>query len=105
MVNPSVPGTPLNLEVLEVTTESIYITWSPPASNGGSEITNYRVQTEDTDTFEIVNREIPASLTTYNITDLDPLSSYNIRVAAINIAGRGSAVTVVADTLSLSMPL
>ena len=99
------PGVPLNLQVLEITTESIFISWDPPTSNGGSEITGYRVQTQDRDTLAIVDREVPAEVTRYNITDLDALSPYDVRVAARNSARRGQPATVVAETLSLSMPL
>ena len=97
---------PRNLEVLEITTESVFISWSPPASDGGEVITDYRIQTEDQDTFEIVNRQHPAqpgvSNITFNITRLTPFSTYIIAVAAINSADRGLPVTTTVDTLSLS---
>ena len=103
------PGVPRNLEVLEITTESFFIAWSPPLSDGGSEITDYRIRTEDIDTFEIVpitfEVDVGVSNITFNITGLAALSPHNIEVAAINIAGRGPYATTTASTLSLSMPL
>ena len=100
------PGMPRDLVLLEQTTESLYIQWRSPASDGGSEITEYRVQTTNQRTFEIINRFVAATPdpNLYNITNLPPFTNYTINVAAINARGRGSPVTLNdAETLSLSM--
>ena len=70
----TVPGVPRDLEVGEITTESIEISWSPPTSDGGAEITEYLVQTEHANTSEIVNRI--TNLKLFNITGLNPYSFY-----------------------------
>jgi len=61
--------------------------WSPPASDGGSAITGYSVQTStDGTTWYTVPRLIPA--TTYG-ADLGAASSFYFRVAAVNGVGIG----------------
>ena len=99
------PGVPRGLILLETTTESLFIRWRSPTSDGGSLITSYRVQTVNQRTFEIVNRIIDSSPNpiTYNITNLHPFTNYTINVAAINDEGRGDSITIMdAETLSLS---
>lgn len=101
------PSIPLNLVFLDATEESIRVTWDPPTDNGGSPLTNYRIQAEERITFALhANLEIAASTTTFNITNLEPYKNYTIRVAAIN-AGfqRGPDASIIVQTLSLSKPL
>lgn len=91
--------------LLEVTTESLFIQWRSPVSDGGSEITSYRVQTVNQRTLQIIDRMIPTASNPimYNITDLHPYTNFTVNVAAINDEGRGNAITIDdAETLSLS---
>ena len=85
--------------VTEQTTESLYITWSAPSSDGGSPITGYRVRTQDMRTFEIVPRTI-GIVNEFNITGLFPFTPYIIAVAAINDFDRGEEIIITDETLS-----
>ncbi|KAK2576957.1 hypothetical protein KPH14_005570, partial [Odynerus spinipes] len=38
------PSSPLNVRVTNVTSKSVTLTWSPPASNGGTELTGYIIE-------------------------------------------------------------
>lgn len=42
-VTPAVPGAPINVEVSDITTQSATISWSAPATDGGSPVTSYTV--------------------------------------------------------------
>ena len=68
------PGVPRGLILLETTTESLFIQWRSPTSDGGSLITSYRVQTINERNDEILNRLVDSSPDpiTYNITNLRP---------------------------------
>ena len=95
------PGVPRDLNVGEITTESIEISWSPPTSDGGDDITEYLVKTEHANNSETVNRV--TNLNPFNITTgLDAYSFYIISVAAMNSVGFGSETSLIARTLSLS---
>ena len=96
------PSAPRDLMLVERTNVSLFITWSSPESNGGSTIIDYRVRTENQRTFEIVTQMGLGVVNEYNITDLDPLTTYNVFVAAINSIGRGDEISIEAATLSNS---
>ena len=86
--------------LVERTNVSLFITWNSPLSDGGSPIIDYRVRTENQRTFEIIRRMDIGVVNEYNITDLDPLTTYTVFVAAINDNGRGNEISIEAATLS-----
>ncbi|MCW2931401.1 MAG: hypothetical protein JWM19_2363, partial [Actinomycetia bacterium] len=75
------------------------VTWTAPASNGGSVITGY-VVTPYVAGVAQATRTFAGTATTETVTGLTPGTSYTFKVAAINAAGTGpasamsSAVTV-----------
>lgn len=87
--------------VIERTNVSLFITWNSPASDGGSPITDYRVQIQNQRT-NVISSDFVGLVNEFNITNLDPFTNYSIRVAAINDIGRGDPIIIVADTLSNS---
>lgn len=94
---------PRDLMVIERTNVSLFITWTEPASDGGSPITDYRVQIQNRITNAISSNFVGrGNVTEYNITDLDPFTTYSIRVAAINSVDRGDPIIIEGDTLSNS---
>ena len=72
------------------------MTWQAPSSNGGSEVTGYRVQWKEAadswDTEADVS-EAAETGTTYTITDLTGGVEYAVRVIATNDVGDGPAST------------
>jgi CSLREA domain-containing protein len=64
---------------------SAQVSWSPPASNGGSPITSYTV-TSNTGGFSVT---VDGSITSTTITGLTNGTSYRFRVRATNAAGTG----------------
>lgn len=95
------PGMPRNLMLVERTNVSLFITWDEPVSDGGSDITDYRVQIQNQKT-NAISSEFVGDVREHNITNLNPFTTYSIRVAAINSEGRGDPIIIEEDTLSNS---
>ena len=88
----TVPGTPQHLKVSLHNTGALDVSWEAPASDGGSAITEYRVQWKETagnwDTPADVSEETVTS-TTHTITALTDGVEYAVRVIAVNDIGDG----------------
>ncbi len=86
------PGPPINLRVGEITRTSVELTWEPPFFDGGSAITEYRIEKRNQKTMkwqliENFNRIIN---TFYTIeTGIKESHHYEFRVVAVNKAGEG----------------
>lgn len=86
----TVPSIPLNV-IRSATQDTATISWSAPASNGGSSITGYFVGRDgntiwDTGPWSTTDS---SSTTTQLFIDLLPNASYTLTVAAINANGTG----------------
>lgn len=94
-INAAAPGAPTDLS-LTPGNGQLTASFTAPASNGGSAITNYEYSTNGGSTFTAVN---PASTSTsIVITGLSNGTSYNVQVRAVNAAGSGTATATVAGT-------
>uniref|UniRef100_A0A673GNE0 Titin n=1 Tax=Sinocyclocheilus rhinocerous TaxID=307959 RepID=A0A673GNE0_9TELE len=84
-VRPDPPQTP---EITAVTKDSVVLCWGAPASNGGSEITNYRIEKRDRISLRWVkcNKRNVTDLQ-FKVTALVPGHEYEFRVFAENAAG------------------
>ena len=86
------PGTPRSLQVQTAGAGELAATWQPPESNGGSDVTGYRVQwklaTGNWDTEADVSSATTTD-TSYTITSLSLDTEYAVRVIATNGAGDG----------------
>lgn len=84
-VRPDPPQTP---EITAVTKDSVVLCWGAPASNGGSEITNYRIEKRDRISLRWVkcNKRNVTDLH-FKVTALVPGHEYEFRVLAENAAG------------------
>ena len=85
-----VPGAPGAPDVTLQDSTSLAVTWTEPASDGGSAITGYKVQWKEAadswDTPADVS-EAAATGTSHTITGLTGGTEYSVRVLAINDAG------------------
>ena len=99
---PTVPGAPTALSGTPTAT-SVALSWTAPASNGGSVISDYVVEYKlsSVDTWSRFN-DGNSNATTATVTGLSSSTSYNFRVSAVNIAGTGAASTTY--TVSTSAP-
>ena len=86
----TVPNAPTSVSASTGARQST-VTWTAPASNGGSAITGYAVR------FSVVNSNVwstatltGSTLTSFTQTGLTPTTSYIFQVAAINAAGQGA---------------
>ena len=82
-----------------ITHNSVELSWQPPASDGGAEITKYKIEYREVkhqDWTEAGTAD--GALTKFKVTGLDDSTGYKFRVAAWNAAGFGS-------TLESSKPL
>ena len=77
------------------------VTWTAPESDGGSEVTGYKVQwksgTEAYDETESSTRQTVVSdpaVLTHTITELTVGTAYTVRVMAVNVVGDGAAAEV-----------
>uniref|UniRef100_A0A8C2FGJ6 Fibronectin type-III domain-containing protein n=1 Tax=Cyprinus carpio TaxID=7962 RepID=A0A8C2FGJ6_CYPCA len=84
-VRPDPPQTP---EITAVTKDSVVLCWGAPASNGGSEIINYRIEKRDRISLRWVkcNKRNVTDLH-FKVTALVPGHEYEFRVFAENAAG------------------
>ena len=95
VVAAALPTEPLNLTVATGSQiQELDASWQTPASDGGSDITGYRVQWKEAadswDTPEDVSEETVTG-TTCTITGLTGGLEYSVRVVAINQVGEGPA--------------
>ena len=96
----TVPSAPVGLAVAtsEGRERELTLSWSAPESDGGSEVTGYKVQwksgTEAYDGSEMSTRQAAVSdppALSHTLTDLTVGTAYTVRVLAVNDAGDGAA--------------
>jgi sugar lactone lactonase YvrE len=78
---------------------ALSVAWTAPANNGGSAITDYRVEyrTSPSGTWTVFSDGVSTATTT-TITGLTNGTAYDVRISAINAIGTGSASTAVTAT-------
>jgi hypothetical protein len=104
----SPPGAP-TIGTASAGNASATVRWTPPADDGGSEITGYQVRVVNAATQAQVGSLRPASATATSllVTGLTNGTAYQFQVAAVNAAGAGamSALsTAVTPTSSATVP-
>jgi hypothetical protein len=90
----TVPGVPTSLDGT-IENGSVALSWTAPSSTGGSAITNYTVEYTPSGGSAVT---VTASSSPYTLTGLTNGTSYSIRVAANNLAGRGAYATAITRT-------
>lgn len=96
------PGPPAALDISEITNESCVLAWNPPRDDGGSPITNYIVESRQTDKEEWVKLSATVKHTTFKATKLTALKEYIFRVSAENQYGIGEPAEHVPITAKYS---
>lgn len=93
-----VPGTPTNVAGVRGNA-SATLSWTAPTANGGTAITEYRVQVRTGTT--VVRTEVFAGTATTNrvVTGLTNGTAYNFRVRAVNALGAGALSTASASVV------
>ena len=102
----SAPGAPTGLTATASGTTAINLSWSAPASTGGSAITGYKIEVSPNGTSgwtdQVANTNSTA--TTYAHTGLAAGDTRHYRVSAINTNGTGTASNVDSATTGTSVP-
>ena len=102
----TVPGAPTGLTATASGTTAINLSWSAPASTGGSAITGYKIEVSPNGTSgwtdQVANTNSTA--TTYAHTGLAAGDTRHYRVSAINTNGAGTASNVDSATTGTSVP-
>ena len=100
------PGAPTGLTATASGTTQIDLSWSAPASTGGSAITGYKIEVSPNGTSgwtdQVANTNSTA--TTYAHTGLAAGDTRHYRVSAINTNGAGTASNVDSATTDASVP-
>nr|XP_004657380.2 myomesin-3 [Jaculus jaculus] len=100
---PGAPGSPLNVQCLDVNRDCLVLTWAPPSDTRGSPITSYSIELCQGDSGEWVRcYEAPGGICRCPIQGLTEGQSYRFRVRAISRAGsslpsKASEALVVGD--------
>ena len=101
-VDATVPTQPLSLTVATGDqTQKLDASWQAPSSNGGSDVTGYKVQwKESADSWETPTEVSEATVTgtVHTITGLTDGVEYSVRVSAVNDVGQGPCSTEASGT-------
>jgi titin len=90
----TVPRTPRDVSSSNVSGTSLSLSWLLPSSNGGSAITDYKVEvSSNCSTYTVINRPVSVNLG-FNVTGLKPGTKYCFRVSAGNSIGYSSPTQV-----------
>jgi len=86
------PGVPTSLGGTAGDTQ-VELSWTAPASDGGSALTGYRVEssTNSGSSWSTVVADTGSASTSYTVTSLANGTEVDFRVSAINVVGTGSA--------------
>lgn len=85
----TIPSPPSNLTAIPEE-GGIYLGFDPPASSGGSQITEYVIYRGTQPDSEVVYKTLPANTTHYLDTDIVPGQVYYYFVVAVNTGGQGN---------------
>ena len=102
----TVPGAPTSLTATASGTTAIDLSWSAPASTGGSAITGYKIEVSANGTSGWTDQvaDTNSTATTYAHTALAPGTTRHYRVSAINTNGAGTASGTANATTAVTLP-
>ena len=79
---------------------SASLTWTGPASTGGSAITGYKIEKNDSSSWTTVVADTASTLNSHTVTGLAIGGTYTFRVSAINVAGLSTTAASSQVTIS-----
>jgi netrin-G3 ligand len=97
------PTAPLNLTEVSTTSDSIFVTWSPPSSPNGV-LLSYNVSHRRADGNVFTRLSVSPSMTTANLTSLSSFVTYNIFVRAETAVGFGPMSNLISVRTNTSEP-
>jgi hypothetical protein len=86
----TIPGAPTAVTAAPRNASAL-VTWTAPASNGGSALTSYKVTPYLNGTTPLTATTVAATATSATISSLANGSSYTFKIAAVNAIGTGAA--------------
>ena len=100
------PDAPRGLGARADGTSRIDLSWRPPASDGGAQVTGYRIEvSEDAGvSWQDLVANTRTTTTTHAHTGLEPATTRHYRVAAINRIGGGDPSAVASATTDATVP-
>ncbi|XP_049876724.1 Down syndrome cell adhesion molecule-like protein Dscam2 isoform X7 [Pectinophora gossypiella] len=106
LVVQEVPEMPKNIRIIDQQSRSIQISWTQPYA-GNSPIINYIVQyKEATDSWPTTPQKVivPGSVTSASVQNLQPATSYHLRIIAENRLGQSEPSQLVQVTTTEEVP-
>ena len=102
----SVPDAPTSLTATASGTTRINLSWTAPASDGGSRITGYRIEEspDGNSSWTTLETDTTSTRTTYPHTGLSGGTTRHYRVSAINSNGAGAPSNVDGATTGTTVP-
>jgi hypothetical protein len=91
----TVAAAPTALKITNVDVGSAALSWSAPSTDGGSAITDFKVETsrDGGTTWVEVKKQAPSTSLSLGLTGLAPGTAYKVRVSAINSVGASDFLT------------
>ena len=100
------PDAPRGLGAQADGTSRIDLSWRPPASDGGAQVTGYRIEVSDDAgvSWRDLVTNTRTTTTTHSHTGLAPATTRHYRVSAVNRIGRSDASAVASATTDATVP-
>ena len=86
------PNPPDKVIITQTTCNSVTVNWTPPTDNGNAETTEYRVHVYKDSDLHVVHTNV-TTMTTHQVTSLDPDTNYTVEITAENVQGFGNGST------------
>lgn len=100
------PGVPRNLQVTDITTDSISLSWEPPESDGTNDVMQYSVDMrEDQQTNYTSLAKLSYRITSYTAEHLQRGRQYRFRVRSKNAAGFSDSAAELSSPVEVKEPL
>uniref|UniRef100_A0A8C9ZGA7 Titin n=1 Tax=Sander lucioperca TaxID=283035 RepID=A0A8C9ZGA7_SANLU len=102
----AVPERPEDLHITAVTKDSLSVAWRPPKYDGGTEVTEYVLESRmvGRDIFTRIGGDSKLMDMKFTLTGLKDGSSHEFRVAAINAVGQGKASFATKPVQPITVP-
>ena len=102
----SVPGAPTDLSARASGTTQVDLSWTAPASDGGSPVTGYRIEEspDGRSSWNVLVATTGSPATSYSRTGLASGATRHYRVSAVNTNGAGAPSNTASTTTGTTVP-